>query len=83
MPCYPITDSSGKRRIGFVCTSSALDAFHLGHGVWMEWHNYHGPFFYSDRALTKPIHDWSASPRIVKAFEAWQAKNPHITQPKG
>jgi hypothetical protein len=42
----------------------------------MDWHSYLGPTFYSDRDLENPIEDWYQNPRIVAAFESWQAKNP-------
>lgn len=72
MPCYPLTDSKG-RRTGTICIRDA--PHHLGRGIWMDWHSYLGPTFYSDRDLENPIEDWYQNPRIVAAFEAWQAKN--------
>lgn len=72
MPCSPITDSSGKRRIGFICCSHV---HYLGRGIWMEWHSYLGPTFFSDKNCQKWIEDWYERPRIVDAFEKWQKDN--------
>ncbi len=74
MPCLPLTDTSGKRRVGFVCVSESVTK--LCRGVWMEWHSYFGPSFWSDEDCSKPIHDWYQKPRIVVAFDAWKVENP-------
>jgi len=74
MPCSPILDFCGKRRVGFICWSPV---HHLGRGVWMEWHSYLGPSFYHDKDCQKPMHDWYERPQVVALFEKWQTANPN------
>ena len=74
MPCTPLMDQSGKRRVGFICWSPV---HHLGRGVWMEWHHYLGPTFFHDKNCQKPMDDWYEHPRVVALFEKWQAANPN------
>ena len=73
MACHPLTDTTGKRRVGFICTADTWH--HLGPGIYMEWHNYLGPSFYSDKDYSKPIDDWWKKPRVLAAFEKWQKEN--------
>lgn len=74
MPCTPLLDQTGKRRVGFICWSPC---HHLGRGVWMEWHSYLGPSFYHDKDCQKPMHDWYERPRVVALFEQWHTANPN------
>lgn len=73
MTCLPLTDTKGKRVVGFVCIANHFER--LSRGIYLEWHNYLGPSFYSDKDYSKPIEDWWENPRIVELFNAWHAKH--------
>lgn len=73
MPCIPLTN--GTKRVGFICVPN--ERIHLMRGVWMEWHSYFGPTFYTTRDGDNEIEDWGDRPKIVAVFEKWQAANPN------
>lgn len=67
MTCVRVNEST------IICM--APPAIRLRRGVWMEFHEYFGPQFYRNRALTKVIHDWAYRQDILEVFEPWVRRN--------
>lgn len=68
-PCHQIV--SGRRVVGYVCTSP--ERVRLARGVWMEWHSYFGPTFFTTRDGDRMIDDWYLRQRIVALFDSWMS----------
>lgn len=77
MPCEILAGWSG-RPSGVICFANP--PIRLMKGVWMEWHNYFGPTFYTDKECTKEHADWWERPGLVRAFNEWLKAN-HPTAP--
>jgi len=79
MPCDPLIEN--EHVVGFVCHGDA--PIRLAKGVWMEWHHYFGPTFFTRENCEKEIEEWYLSPRICKLFDDWLAKKKEIEYPSG
>lgn len=61
---------------GIVCVNTGkLVRFHVGNRyIWMEWHNYLGPCFFTDYGCTKAYDPVDENDPIWPEFEKWHTK---------
>lgn len=61
--------------VGYLCVA---DVYRLrltdGGYVYMEWHHYHGPEFYHDRALMREIEKWWRNKVICQALDWFEGR---------
>jgi len=57
-----------------ICFSAGWFRLRLASGgyIYMDWHRYLGPTFYSDRAGNRYIDEWWENPEICEALDWFQ-----------
>lgn len=74
MPCHPLKHWTGEV-VGIICTLN--ESIKLMRGVWMEWHPFFGPTFFSDAECQHEIPEWWTRRRLKENFERWLEENPN------
>lgn len=79
MTCIPLRRRKNDKATGFICVSPVYRLKVCGKYIWMEWHSYLGPSFYTDRKCEKQYWPDDEDDVIWVVFKRWQENHKEVT----
>jgi hypothetical protein len=78
MTCIPLRRRKADKLSGFICISPIYRLKVCGKYIFMEWHSYLGPTFYTDRAFEKEYIPQGEDDVIWTVFNQWAEKHKEL-----